>query len=361
MATSRYMCSFGSWGLVVGAHMMALLLSARATEYELQGNIQQTIFQRNGKRLQYTNEFAIYVRDSAWLIATIEHGDRGEVWRREIGSTNGSEICELILPLDSTDGPAGAKRSLPFRQGFISRSTVPVDRLDTGVIGHLWVMFASRDYWPLGNAGMLTPPYDWHATVGANPGIKVAAEWELIDGPGSLPREVRYLGHWEETNGLYRMTGVTNVGKVPVPRGFIFEEKHVGAQLENSLLYGMALRKRVEAKVTSASSMCSRENLLPARGYGRTVIIDWRLEIPNAENSIPTYSLPDLAWWPTVEEAKKLLPKHEVQNDSTLMQIPPSRRIFVLISVVCLFLFTPAAISLLHKRSRKHAPRRRMQ
>ena len=36
----------------------------------------------------------------------------------------------------------------------------------------------------------------------ANPDLKVSAQWQLLNGPGALPREVGYLGQWDETNRL---------------------------------------------------------------------------------------------------------------------------------------------------------------
>ena len=59
------------------------------------------------------------------------------------------------------------------------------------------------------------------------------------------------------TNGLYAITGATNVGKLILPTGFLFQ------QFEPGLGTSLRLCARVEATVTNFSLVCSRANFLP--------------------------------------------------------------------------------------------------
>jgi len=163
--------------------VVGTVISSSASEYEVKGTITQTInYRRGGDHLkdyvkQTTNEFTVYVRDCAWLIQTVENDGKGRSWQREVGSTNGTEIYEF-------NG----------RQAFISDNGIPVDLGYEQVSGHLWLMFASQCYWDSQHTDQLTPVFDFEASVGANPNRKVTASWDMLNGPGSLPREVRYLG-----------------------------------------------------------------------------------------------------------------------------------------------------------------------
>jgi hypothetical protein len=316
--------------------LMILLFSsihaARSAEYEVEGTVRQSITTFNGARLDYTNNFTVYVRDCRWLIKTTETNGNGLEWQREVGSDGGPEIFE-----------ANAK------QAFISGKGIPVESLDKGVDGHLWLMFASQCYWTNLHSDQVTPVFDWHASVGASPDLKVTAEWELLDGPGSLPREVRYLGRWDETNALYMVTGTNSAGGVLIPSGFVFEERFATPG-------GMKLRKRVDATVASVRTGCSRKSLLPVRGDAAVVIVDWRLKEPSSGNHIPAYRDPDVAKWPSVEEAKKLIQAESSgagQSRANPGRQHPEYHRMVVFILMCVFLIGPAAIYFIRQRPRK--------
>jgi hypothetical protein len=330
----------------------ATTVSKAAAEYEVQGKVRQSIAGFNGSKLEYSNEFTVYVRDCSWLIKIIETNGNGGVWQRELGSTNGTEIFESGMPLDGINLFANRETVL---QAFISSNTLPVDRSDDGIVGHLWLMFASQCYWTSLRTSRLTPVFDWRASVGVNPKATMEADWELLGGPGSLPREVTYLGQWDQTNGLYRITGTNSVEGTLIPSGFTFEECHAGPFDPNKMIYSTVVRKRVEAVVTSVRSVCSRMILLPVLGGGRTAIVDWRLKERNSGNSVPSYIIQDSKQWPSVEEAKGILKAAEqAHGGSAPTALVQSHRTPVLVALVCAFMLGPLGIYFLWKRSTLH-------
>jgi len=278
--------------------VVGIAFSSSGAEYEVKGTITQTITYSKGPVIQKTNGFTVYVRDCAWLIQTMENDGKGNNWQREVGSTNGTEIYEF-------NG----------RQAFIYDTGIPVDLGYEQVDGHLWLMFASQCYWGSQHTDQLTPVFDFEASVGANPNRKVTAQWELLNGPGSLPREVRYLGEWDETNGLYTVTGTNSVGGMLIPNSFVFEERVVGQLSASTLIHELVVRKRVEAVVTSVQSVCSRKNLLPERGTGKIVTVDWRLKKPGSGNNVPSYVTPASENWLSVEEASQLVKTQHPNHD----------------------------------------------
>ena len=78
---------------------VGLDFSSMASEYEVDGNVNQTMLEFNGAKLHATASFTVFVRDCGWLIQTMETNEIGGVSRREIGSTNGTEIYEYEQPL----------------------------------------------------------------------------------------------------------------------------------------------------------------------------------------------------------------------------------------------------------------------
>lgn len=274
--------------------MIKIDFSCPAAEYEVRGIVSQKIYSLKGSLRQTTNQFTIYVRDCGWLVQTIEN-DGSNGFQREVGSTNGVDIFEASL-----------------NRYFASSTGIPVELLDEGIDGHLWLMFASQCYWGSQQSDRLTPVFDWHASVGAYPELKVSAKWDLLNGAGSLPREVLYLGEWGETNGLYTATGTNSIGGILIPGGFVFEERHFGPLITNSFVHEMTLRKRVEAVVTSVHAGCSRKDLIPKIGTAGAVLIDWRLREPSSGNHIPTYRLQTNQSWPTIDEAKQILKTKEI-------------------------------------------------
>jgi ankyrin repeat protein len=255
--------------------------SSPGREYEVDGKLNQTITENNGVTSHSSATFTVFVRDCGWLIATTENYEEGNDIVREIGSTNGTEIyqCAGITAL-------------------VQSNTAPIGWLDREVAAHLWLMFASPCYWPSLNSDQLIPVYDWRASAGAaTTGFanrqKKSADWELLNGPGSLPREVRYLDSLNHTNAIYTITGTNSTGGMLFPAGFVFKQFN-----------GDRLEKRVEVGVTAIRPVCSRANLIPLPSKGITVI-DARIDsgVPNRPSS---YQNPLFGQWLSAEEAKKL-------------------------------------------------------
>lgn len=279
---------------------MGVSVGSFGAEYEVSGRIAQSIIYPNAPRVATTNEFTVFVKDCAWLIQTVGNSRKGGIWRREVGSTNGGEIFESNVSLDAKD------QARSVSQAFITGRGIPVELVDEGVDGHLWLMFASQCYWSDVQSNWLTPIYDWHASIGANPNFKVKAKWELLGESNSLPRNVVYLGEWGQTNALYTITGTKSVAGTVIPSGFIFEEYVIGPLAPNGFVHEMISRKRVEAQVTSVKEGCSKQKLVPMRGAGKTVMVDWRLKEPDS-TKIPSYRLTNADEWPSVEEAKQIV------------------------------------------------------
>jgi ankyrin repeat protein len=262
--------------------------SSSAYEYEVDGFVNQTMVQFNGTNLHASASFTVYVRDCGWMIKTVETNESGGIMDREIGSTNGTEIYECTGGLGGF-GP---------RMGQIESNNVPVGELDSAVVGHLWLMFASKCYWPALNSDQLTPIYDWRASAGAaTTGFanrqKTGADWELLGGPNPLPREVRYLDVLNHTNAIYTITSTNTAGGMLFPAGFVFKQFN-----------GNRLIKHVEVEVTAIRPVCSRASLIPLPSKG-TLVIDERFDsgVPNRPSS---YQNPVFGQWLTAEESKRL-------------------------------------------------------
>jgi hypothetical protein len=335
----------------------------RASEYEVQGNIRQSIVQLHAAESEYETKFTVFVRDCGWLIQMMDENGTVSGYQREIGSTNGVDIFEYYphadgrnpanQPVTNTTGRHGASgpaggQTPGSNSAFIKSGNLPVGLLDREVVGHLWLMFASQCYWSGLKTRMLTPLYDWHAAVPGDPKMKtkVAAEWELLNGPGSLPREVSYLGRWEETNGHYRATGMIMAGGTMIPKGFIFEERHA-----QPFGMGMVLRKRLDAEVISVRPVCSRSSLVPVP-LGSTSIVDWRLRGPGRSAPIPGYMNPVPGKWPTLAESRELANANLERNlNSRRLPPPPPRTRPWMVGVICAVLLAPLGLFLRGKKS----------
>jgi len=134
--------------------------------------------------------------------------------------------------------------------------------------------------------------------------MKVSAGWNLLNGPGSLPQEVWYLGEWGETNAIYSVIDTNLVGGTLIPTGFKFQQFQVGPFNEISFAHDIVVVKRVDVEVTMFRPGCSRATLIPSPN-GQAVIIDRRFDsgIPNRP---PSYQNPFNGQWPTLEKSKEL-------------------------------------------------------
>lgn len=310
----------------------AIPVSGVETAYEVEGRITESIRVR-GPLVAYTNrhggsytniyttethtnQFTVYVRDCGWLIKTTENLAGGKVALRDVGSADGTIIYDRRGAVDSAalQKPAGVSSpsggTPQMNSCLVYSNCVPVSIADADMVSHLWLMFASQCYWRKQDANVtaLTPVYDWTASAMTGSDIKVPGEWELLNGPGSLPREVRYLGRWGETNGLYVAHGTNLAGATLLPAGFTFEQREA-----SSITHTMELKKRVLAEVSTAQPGCSAPSLVPGASQ-KTIVIDLRLPTKDLKvGRYPAYMTDAGEKWPSLEEAQRLVKAHENQ------------------------------------------------
>ena len=165
------------------------------------------------------------------MIQTIETNDFGSALRREIGTANGTEMFELVLPyapLDQAVAPTNVWGPDHVREiakeGSAYADSIPVGGLDSSFVGHLWLMFASGNYFRTAAPGQLTPVFDYWASPMLNSSKTVKAEWELSPKQGGLPVRVRYFEQGGEPTAVYTVTASTNIGWVTIPTQVHFEQ-----------------------------------------------------------------------------------------------------------------------------------------
>ena len=374
LAASRYVLSLPVLFMLfwIAVETVGLSCYGATGEYEVEGRIAQTMVEANGAKLHTTAAFNLSVRDCGWWIKTIETNEIGAVYQREVGSTNGTEIydCEVCLQASrfssqiTTNGssrpgvsPPDALKPPSRILGTIISNSIPVGQLDNGVVGHLWLMFASQCYWPSINKGQLPPVYDWHASIAAHGEARRAkAEWDLLGGPGSLPRIVMYLGEWGQTNALYLARGPILAGETLIPNGFVFEEYQVAPLEENEVIHRMVIRKRVDVVVNTVRPVCSRTSLIPLPD-GRTVVIDRRFD-SGVPSRPPSYVNPVRGQWPTIDESRKLAEAQRLSDTRVISARPQlaPRRSIVLIYALCVAMVGPPVLFLvwhISKRSKR--------
>lgn len=343
-----------------------------ASEYEVDGKISQTMIAPHGGKLHATASFTVFVRGCGWLIEAMETNEIGGVTRREIGSINGTEIYECEHPLGWIQSPVAStnaassgtpdfKKSSGAMFAVMVPGQIPIGETDSAVVGHLWLMFASQCYWPDLKTDELRPVYDWHASVGAHgQDIKVRAEWDLLNGPGSLPRKVRYFGEWDATDGLYTITGTNSVGGTLIPTGFTFERLQVGPLNENTFVHDMVVVKRVDVEVMAIRPGCSRASLIPSPD-DRAVVVDRRFDsgIPNRP---PSYQNPVNGQWPTIDKSKELAKNQQAVDLRNLARgkllreqkpVDSSKYRSVVLIVMGISLVVPPMIYFVSRQSRK--------
>lgn len=277
-----------------------------AVEYEIGGVIKQTLYNRDGSA-QFVREgqFTLFVRDCSWLIQSIsENPSEKRQSICETGSDNGFDIYEVTGSLLTEEGKVAAGRSgINWNVASVISNSVPVGTVDDYYVAHLWLMFASDCYFQQISNTFLVPVYDVNASVLVNPRLTREASWELIGDAPSLPFKVTYLLATELTNAAYYATGVTNIGKIKLASGFVFEQWTMS---------GRRLRKRAEATVTTLKPFCSRDKFRPLT-HGTTVVVDRRLD--RASGGTPaSYTVRDGNPWLAVGDAKKLVAQREVES-----------------------------------------------
>lgn len=314
----------------------------RAASYELEGTIQQATFSMEGAvEMRLDGKFKVYVRDGAWFIETVEDkqfirfAQNRQYLKREIGSTNGAEIFEIVTPLEpenqQTNAPLIPARDSQFNTAIYVSNAVPVGQLDGAVVGHLWLMFASGTYLQGVRTNLLTPVYNLSASAPGDPSLKYKARWELLDGPGSLPSNVVYnydtrlLGDNNLTNAIYQVTGTTNLDGRSFPTGFLFENYTGGV--------GPRVRKRATAAVTAIRPECLLPTLMPAV-TSDALVIDRRLGHAEVALKVVTYSVRSNSSLPTIAEVK---------TEAARKQGPPKRS-SVLVAALLTTLLLPVAV-----------------
>jgi hypothetical protein len=321
--------------------------SSSLSQYEIEGVIDQTI-DDEAFPIRVTGQFKVFVRDGNWLIETIEDKQlrsSRQYLKREIGSTNGAEIFEMVTPLQPKDQQTNAVPQ-PAKNGrataTVVSSAVPVGQLDGSVVGHLWLMFASGKYLGGLQTNLLTPVYDVTASAPGDPNLKYRADWELLYGPGSLPAKVTYfyeariVGASNIPHAVYKATGTTNTGGLRLPTGFVFERYVGGAEAR--------VRKRATATVTAIRPVCSLDSLLPAV-TSKAVVVDRRLaQADQPVRAVSYQALPNSSL-PTVAQVKSRYDRKE----------NPPKRSPVVVAVILITLCVPLLIWVLHfwKRRRE--------
>ena len=271
---------------------------SHAADYEVDGTIEQTIVTFNGgPPARFKSDFTVYVKDCAWLVQTRPAGSTNTVTGVfEVASTNGTDIFQVDIRRLGTNA---AKRALNIAQAYANAA--PVDFLDGGMVGHLWLMFASGCALATNTDNLLPPVYDVSAAApGKNTELKREIKWEPLRGAGSTPLSLVFLTNpiRKTTNASYMATGQTNVGSVTVASGFIFNQYLGGSD---------RIRKTATCTVTALRPHCSLENLLP-NPKGPTVVGDLRVRIrAEGTNAPPTvvYEYKTDAGWLSPEASKK--------------------------------------------------------
>jgi len=316
--------------------------SERATEYEVDGEIVQTVFKRDGSIDMIDQSiFTVFVRDRSWLIRTADHDKYGKtILTRETSLLNDAEICEVWGK--PYLGAATNRGSFP-NVALIVSNTVPVGENEGCFVSHLWLMFASGQYFANLTTNWLTPVYDVNASVSVNPNLKREAKWVLVNGPGSLPLNVVYINEYNhEIHATYEATGVTNSGTILVPSGFVFEQRvgalfAPGALKPGESIPAYRIRKRTVATVTAVRPVCSRSELL-ATANGKTIVTDKRLAHAVSPIPVSIYFARTGVQWVSVEAAKKVYIKNSASRKTTKHSLAVFYLMFLVVSAAPLLL-----------------------
>ncbi len=258
------------------------------------------------------SQFTVFVKDCSWLIQTTDLDKDGKpVAKRETACTNGAEVYEVAWPVNGGNTAAGHS-PLSWNVATIVSNNVPVGQTMGYFVCHIWEMFASGCYFANPATNWLTPVYDSNASASVDPLLKLKAKWELINGPGSLPMNVVYLGKnlGEPTNATYTATGVTNAGTIKIPSGFVFELR-IGSRFApgpippGGTFPAYHIHKRAVATVTAVRPYCSRSDLSPA-ATGKTIVIDERpTNYLTQPTNLPHYIVKNGVQWLSLAEAQK--------------------------------------------------------
>ena len=300
----------------------ATAVSGWAAEYEVDGEIVQTAFRQDGgAQLVTRSKFTVFVRDCSWLIQTTDHDEAGKpLVVRETACTNGAEIYEVSWPVVGGNAPGGRGPIQTWNVASIVSNNIPIATSGSSVISHLWLMFASGCYFADLSTNWITAVYELNGSVPADRQIKRKAEWTLINGPGSLPLSVVYfdgislpasLGNLSlpanlgsmipSTNATFLAAGLTNVGTIQIPSGFVFERRVGAGFAPGPILPGRStpsyhFSDQVVASVTAVRAGCSRSDLAPTAA-GMTMVFDHRLPPVEVPTDSTTFSTTESLNW----------------------------------------------------------------
>jgi hypothetical protein len=306
------------------------VVSASAAEYEVDGQIEQTLFKRDGSvQLDMKSKFTVFVNDCSWLIQSSILDKAGKpLTLNETACTNGGLIYSVGGRVDRDHVQGGRNGAAGRNYAYIYSNNVPVGQTDDYFVCHLWLMFASGCYFENLATNRITPAYDSNASAVVDPDLKREAKWELVNGSGSLPLNVTYLRDDDDGGGIdatYVATGMTNAGAIKIPNGFVFELR-IGNRFSKDFAPGpialgesapaYRIRKRAVATVTAVRPVCTRSELMPV-AQGATMVIDQRLANATNTTNVAYYKFVNGVQWVPVEEAKKLaIPRPSQQNNA---------------------------------------------
>jgi len=299
-------------------------MSFDAKEYEVEGVIEEDIFGSFPGKLKA--EFKVWVKGDAWLIETTELvRTRGMLRSQRAGTANSTEICTLNVPINRVveappanspptpfQRPPGGGPSLPVgapihimgSTGRVVSNTMPLADDDEAIVPHLWLMFASRNYFQAQRTNRMTPAYRYDATGMPRSISELEAECVLMGGTAALPLRVNYYTggglHEGFQQAAYSVTGKTNFGGTIFPSGFVFEEY---APTGGASRYDMKVVRRAEVTVTAFRPVCSIKNFLPECDNG-VVVHDMRL--PGAKPDKFSYIQRNGVKWVSAADAKEL-------------------------------------------------------
>ena len=278
--------------------VFAVTVGLRAQEYEVDGTIELKLNHPDKSPWKdFQGRFRVYVNGCAWLIQVTEMNDYGIPQRREVGTADGKEVFEMVVPYEplSPSDPVlvGVTNMQIAPSGLVTSSAIPVGNQDSSFTGNLWLMFASGCYFRTAAPGQLTPAFDWRATPYMNNHMTMKASWELINGPGSLPSRVTYFEPDGAISAVYTATDFTNAGAIRLPEGFNFSQPGTGY-------------KEVTAVVTAVRPTCSRADLRPAIKQKLTMIdVRWHPDDLGGGfgGGFPAYGAD---YWPNVKQAQEI-------------------------------------------------------
>src|ERR1035437_9156574 len=148
-----------NWRKTVGclAAMAGIAFRLQAQEYEVDGNVELRLHHTDGSVWKdFKGDFKVFVKGCGWLLQINEANDFGMPLRREIGTMNGMELFEMLMPKETNSnsslsatpidvGSPATHKSIP-QTAFGTSNSIPVGPSDSSFVGHLWLMFASACY-----------------------------------------------------------------------------------------------------------------------------------------------------------------------------------------------------------------------